>query len=44
MLSRAFGVRYGRADSDDVLECALAEALEAETAAVIEVRPADARS
>jgi acetolactate synthase-1/2/3 large subunit len=44
VLARAFGVRYWRADSDGTLERALREALEAETAAVIEVRPSDARS
>jgi acetolactate synthase-1/2/3 large subunit len=44
VLAYAFGVRYWRADSDDALERAMREALEAETAAVIEVRPSDARS
>ena len=43
MFARAFGVRYARTDSDDALEGALREALDAEVPAVIEVRPGDAR-
>ncbi len=44
MLAQAFGVRYWRADQENALEQALGEALKAETAALIEVRPADART
>jgi thiamine pyrophosphate-dependent acetolactate synthase large subunit-like protein len=42
-LSRAFGVRYWRADADDALERDLKDALKADAPALIEVRPADAR-
>ena len=42
-LAAAFGVRYRRADSDEVFERRLREALQKDTTTVIEVRPGDAR-
>jgi acetolactate synthase-1/2/3 large subunit len=42
-LAQAFGVRYARADSDDAFEAAMREALDANEAALVEVRPSDAR-
>jgi acetolactate synthase-1/2/3 large subunit len=39
LLARAFGVRYWRAEDDDRLEAALAEAFAAEVPALVEVRP-----
>ena len=43
-LARAFGVRYARADSDEMFEIALREALESGEPALVEVRPGDARA
>ena len=40
-LTRAFGVRYARADTDEMFEPALREALESAGPTVVEVRPAD---
>ncbi len=39
----AFGVRYSRADNDEAFERALREALQADVATVIEIRPEDAQ-
>ena len=41
--ARAFGVRYARADTDEMFERALRQALESGEPAVLEVRPGDAR-
>jgi len=42
--TRAFGVRYWRAATDEEAEAALREALATENPALVEVRPADARA
>jgi acetolactate synthase-1/2/3 large subunit len=42
LLARAFGVRYGCADSESALEAALADALKGDGPALVEVRPGDA--
>jgi acetolactate synthase-1/2/3 large subunit len=44
VFTRAFGVSYARADSDGDFEAILAEALAREEPALLEVRPADART